>query len=169
MVDQATLRNEPTTSSTNSGAAPSNGSELPPQAVARSSAEFLHDLFTLGELQAKLVMLDTKEGVSRLTVWVVVMIAGGILALASLPVLLVTLALALYELAGLSLTLSFGIAVVLGLGASAGLIFAALGSLRKGSNILERSASEWRANIRWAKDTLKRLSTPPNRFPTSRR
>ena len=34
-----------------------NGRELPPRAVARSTAELLHDMATLAELQGKLVLI----------------------------------------------------------------------------------------------------------------
>jgi len=36
-------------------------SELPPRAVARGTAEFLHDVMTLAELQGKLALVDVLE------------------------------------------------------------------------------------------------------------
>ena len=48
MVDQAQITAAEKTES--------NGRELPPRTVARNTAEFLHDIATLAELQGKLVL-----------------------------------------------------------------------------------------------------------------
>ena len=53
MVDQAEMK-------------PTNGhTELPPRAVAREPAEFLHDLTILAELQAKLLVVDCRQGMHQ--------------------------------------------------------------------------------------------------------
>lgn len=156
MVDQTTVKQPQ-----------SNGTETPPQAVARSSIEFLHDLITLAELQAKLVMFDAKQGLTRLAVWAGVLIIGGFLALACFPLCITAVALWIAEAWHLSVAQAFGLSVFLGLLIAAGLIAAAVYGIRNHANFLERSWTEWRQNVRWVKETLRRLSTPSRngRFP----
>jgi hypothetical protein len=156
MVDQTTVTPQAT-----------NGPETPPQAVARSSIEFLHDLITLGELQAKLVMVDVKQGVKRLAVWAGVLVIGGFLALACFPLCITAVALGIAEAWHLSMAQAFGLSVFLGLLIAAGMIGAAVVGIRNHTNFLERSWTEWRQNVRWVKETLRRLSSPSRngRFP----
>lgn len=154
MVDQTTVRTQ------------TNGAETPPQGVARSSIEFVHDLITLGELQAKLVMVDVKQGVQHLAIWAGVLIIGGFLALACFPLCITAIALWIAEAWNLSIAQAFGLSVFLGLLIAAGMIAAAVYGLRKHANFLERSWTEWRQNVRWVKETLRRLSTSrSSKFP----
>jgi hypothetical protein len=160
MVDQTSVN-----PSTNGNAA-----EAPPQAVARTSMEFLHDLLTLCELQTKLIGVDLQSGLDRLLLWAGILIAGLCVALACVPLCLAAVALGVAEYGHFSLAQAFGISVFSGLLLAAGLVGLAVIRLRSTVNVFDRSWAEWRQNVRWAKDTLRRLSSsgPNNRFPPSK-
>src|SRR5262245_58935380 len=107
MVDQAQV-----TAPVNTEA---NGRELPPRAVARNTAELLHDVATLAELQGKLVLIDCREGTAKLLVELMMIAIGGIIGLGCVPIALATLALAIAANTTLSLPVSFGLALGTGL------------------------------------------------------
>ena len=72
---------------------PTNGrTELPPRAVARNTAEFLHDVATLAELQGKLALVDLREGVAKLLFPVGLLGAGAAVALGCVPIALMAIA-----------------------------------------------------------------------------
>jgi hypothetical protein len=138
---------------------PTNGrSESPPRAVARNTAEFLHDLTTLAELQGKLLLIDCQQGLRKLLVPIVTLLVGLTVAVGCVPVALAALAVALVETTELSLAASLGVAVLSGLVLAAVFTTAAYLWLRDGFTFLERSYYEWGRNRLWAKDMLKRLS-----------
>ena len=154
MVDQAQIK-------------PTNGhSELPPRAVARNAAEFMHDVATLAELQGKLAMLDLSDGVSKLLWPVALVAAGAAVALGSIPIALMTLALTLQETTTLSPPICFAIALGVGVVVAALLIVPSIGALKRGVRMFDRSLHEWGRNRLWAKETLKRLSQSGTRPPT---
>jgi len=132
--------------------------ELPPRAVARGTAEFLHDVMTLAELQGKLALVDFREGTAKILISVVALVIGVAWGMGCFPVALVALAVALKESTTLSLSASFGIALLVGLGLSALLAIPALFALKAETHMFDRSLAEWRRNLQWFKDTLKRLS-----------
>ncbi len=144
MVDQAPLKS-------------TNGrSESPPRAVARSAAEFVHDVLTLGELQGKLFIVDVETGLQKL-IWPAVGLAvGAVMALCCVPLGLATIALAIDETTRLTLAQSFG--VVLGGAAlfAVLLVTAAVMYLRHGWNMFDRSRTELSRNLQWSKDMLRR-------------
>jgi len=131
--------------------------ELPPRAVARGTAEFLHDVLTLAELQGKLAVVDLREGTAKVVVTLAALMIGVAWGLGCFPIALVALAVALKESTTLSLSASFGIALLVGLGLSALLAIPALIALRAEVHMFDRSLTEWRRNLQWFKDTLKRL------------
>jgi hypothetical protein len=142
---------------------PANGrTELPPQAVARGTAGFLHDVATLAELQGKLFTVDLQQGVSKLVTPIVVMVLGIVVALGCVPIALMTLAHAIDELTPLTLWPSYLISLIVGLLMSALLALPAYARLKSGINIFDRSLAECRRNTQWAKDTLKRLGSQPS-------
>jgi hypothetical protein len=145
MVDQAQVTAE------------SQSTELPPQAVARGTAEFLHDVATLAELQGKLVVVDFREGMVKLLMPAMALCLGGIVALGCVPVALVTLAIVLKSTTSLSLSASFGIALLVGVVLSGLLLVCALAALKSKIRIFDRSLYEWGRNMKWIKDTLRRL------------
>ena len=162
MVDQTSVK-----PSTNGNG---NANEAPPQAVARTSMEFLHDLLTLGELQTRLIGVDLQSGLNRLLAWAALLVAGLCIAIACVPLCLAAVALGIAEYGQFPLSQAFALAVFSGLLLAAGLVGLAAVRLRSTVNVFDRSWIEWRQNVRWAKDTLRRLSTsgPDNRFPPSR-
>jgi hypothetical protein len=149
---------------------PINGhTELPPQAVARGTAEFLHDVATLAELQGKLVLIDLREGVARLVTSVIALCVGIALLLGSVPIALAALALTLQATTTLSPSECFGISLAAGLGLSALLAVPAFVALKGWAKMFDRSLYEWGRNTKWVKDTLKRLaqSAPTHSVPKS--
>ena len=151
MVDQAPLKS-------------TNGrSESPPRAVARSAAEFVHDVLTLAELQGKLLVVDVETGLQKLIWPAAGLVVGVVLALCCVPLGLAAIALAIDETTRLTLAQSFG--VVLGGAAlvASVLIVGAVMYLRHGWNMFDRSRSELSRNLQWSKDMLRRLGRGPSR------
>jgi len=137
---------------------PTNGkSELPPRAMARSTSELLHDMVTLGELQAKLALVDLQEGVGKMLLPAGLAILGAGVGLGCVPIALMTLALSLEKLTNLSPPVCFAIAFGVGLLVAAILVIPALATLKTGVRTFDRSMSEWRRNRQWAKETIKRM------------
>jgi hypothetical protein len=157
MVDQAQVTAE------------DRSTELPPRAVARGTAEFLHDVLTLAELQGKLALVDFQEGTAKILITVVALVIGVAWGMGCFPIALVALAVALKESTTLSLSASFGIALLVGLGLSALLAIPALLALKAELRMFDRSMTEWRRNLQWFKDTLKRLpqTTSASHWPPS--
>ena len=72
----------------------SNGvpGQATPASLVGNIAEFGNDVATLAELQAKLAAHDAKECVNRATIPLIVVAAASVLAVGSVPVLLIGLA-----------------------------------------------------------------------------
>jgi uncharacterized membrane protein YqjE len=164
MVDQAQI--------TPTQCRPSNGrSELPPRAVARSTAEFLHDITTLAELQGKLLVVDLQDGVKKLVISTIMVVLGTIVALGTVPIALAALALTIaYFVPEWPLAAHFGIALLIGLVLAAALAVPALYAIKKNVWMFERTRDEWRKNMQWAKDAMRRMSQGSSApiMPTSR-
>jgi len=149
---------------------PTNGhTELPPRAVARSAAEFLHDVATLAELQGKLFLIDLQDGLAKLLTPTIALCAGAAIGLGCVPIALAALALMLKEITTLSLATCFGISLAVGIFMSAVLTIVAFGIVKSGLKMFDRSLYEWGRNRKWIKDTLKRLaqSTTSHSAPRS--
>ena len=147
---------------------PTNGrngeTELPPRAVARNAAEFLHDVTTLAELQGKLAVVDFKEGLAKLITPVILVCAGAAFVLGCIPIALTTLAVTLAHTTTLSPPVCYGISLAVGLVLAALLILPSIGPLRRGIRMFDRSFEEWRRNRSWAKETLRRLGQSSSPF-----
>lgn len=164
MVAQAQVK-------TDNGHGGTNG-ELPPRTVARNTAELLHDMTTLAELQGKLALVDLQDGVAKLLLPIALAALGLGVALGCVPIGLMTLALSLEKLTPLSPPVCFAIAFGVGVILAALLIIPSLATVKLGVRMFDRSLAEWRRNSQWAKETLKRMgqssgSTTP-RPPTGR-
>jgi hypothetical protein len=145
MVDQTPLKS-------------SNGrSTSPPRAVAKSAAELLHDVLTLAELQGKLLVVDCQTGLRKLIVPAVCLAFGTVLALCCVPLALTAIALGLAETTALTHSQAFAVVLVGAVVVAAVLVIAAVGYLRHGWSMLERSHTELTRNLQWSKDMLKRL------------
>jgi hypothetical protein len=137
--------------------------ELPPRAVARSTAEFLHDVATLAELQGTLVMIDLREGLAKLITPAIALCVGIVVGLGSVPIALAALAITIQETTSLSLAACFGISLLVGLVLTLLLTIPALILLKRGVRMFDRSLYELGRNTKWVKDTVKRFgqSGPP--------
>jgi hypothetical protein len=142
--------------------------ELPPRAVARSTAEFLHDVTTLVELQGKLTLLDLREGVAKLLVPAGLVLVGIAVGLGCVPIALAALALTLSTYTTLPPPACFGIALAVGIILAAALTIPSLMALKHGVRMFDRSFYEWGRNRKWIKDTLKRLGQSSQLAPSSR-
>jgi hypothetical protein len=146
MVDQADVK-------------ASNGrNELPPKAVARSTGEFLHDVTTLAELQGKLLLVDCKQGLTKLIVPIVLLTLGIVIAVGCVPIALAALAITLVQAADFSLAAAMWTALAVGSVLALVLALAGYFWLRNGLWFLDRSYYEWQRNVAWAKDMMRRLS-----------
>src|SRR5437762_2582547 len=93
MVDQAQVTQQQPATPLPTG--PDGRAELPPRAVARSTAEFLHDVATLAELQGKLTLVDLREGLAKLILPTALVLIGAAVGLGCVPIALAALALTL--------------------------------------------------------------------------
>lgn len=132
------------------------------RSMARGVAELGHDAVALFELQMQLVQSEFKLWLKAFTTPAVLLAVAVCVALGSVPVLLLALAYLLVEFAGLTRTLAFSIATVLGLSFAG--IAAAVGIRQLRNNLLrfERSREEFQRNIRWVKQVLKHKANPTN-------
>lgn len=138
-----------------------NGSsKSPTKAVARSLGELAHDAVTLADLQVELLKTELRNEVGGTVKSVLLLVFAVVVILGCVPVLLMSLAYALVELADFSQALSLLIATLVGLVIAGSL--AALGwrKLRNDSITLQRSRDEFSRNVDWIKQVLKHKSNP---------
>jgi hypothetical protein len=130
------------------------GDPSPSARMGRGVGGLLHDLVELGELQTKLVVADAKEGTSRTTTPIVLIVVAAVTALAALPILLGGVAVAIAEFAqwstGLCLLAVGGIALVL----AALMAWIAISRLKGLVTTFDRSRSELACNVEWLKQVL---------------
>jgi hypothetical protein len=136
----------------------SRGNGMPGQAspgsLVSNLAEFGNDVATLAELQAKLATYDAKECVSRATVPLIVAGAASVLAVGSVPVLLIGLA----DWIASSIRISAGAAqLIVGLVtlvlAGVAVTIALKASLRSLESF-RRSSEELNRNLSWIRTVL---------------
>ncbi len=144
MVDQAQVN-------------PNGRTELPPKAVARTTADLLHDMAILAELQGKLAVVDLREGVAKLLFPIGLLGVGAAMVLGCVPIALTAIAFTLEATTTLPLAACFGISLAIGLLLAVIIVVAAISALKANIRIFDRSLAEWRSNSQWVKDTLKRL------------
>jgi len=117
-------------------------------------AEFGNDVATLAELQAKLAVYDAKDCVSRATIPLIVTVGASVLAIGSIPVILIGLA----DWIASSTRLSAGAAqLIVGLIALVLGGVAAIIALRASLRSLEsfrRSNEEFTRNLSWIRTVL---------------
>jgi membrane protease YdiL (CAAX protease family) len=125
-----------------------------PLGLVSNIADFGNDIVTLTELQAKLAAYDAKEAASRAILPLAVLGVGAVLALASLPVILIGLA----DLIARSTRISGGMAqLVVGLVtlllALLACLIGARGSLQS-LDSFRRSREELTRNLSWIRTVL---------------
>jgi Putative Actinobacterial Holin-X, holin superfamily III len=134
----------------------SNGAPGPasPGSLVGNIAEFGNDVATLAELQVKLAVHDAKECANRATIPLIVVVAASVLAIGSVPVLLIGLA----DWIASSTRLSAGSAqlivglISLVLAAVAGTI--ALRASLRSLESFRRSKEELTRNLSWVRTVL---------------
>lgn len=132
----------------------------PPEGVIGGIAEFGNDIMTLAELQARLAAIDFKESLEHAVVPLVLTLGGLMLALASLPVVLIGVA----QLIAWAFSIHLGWALLLvGLvalvGASAVAGIAGLRFSRSFASF-QRSREELVRNLSWIRTVLVHSGRP---------
>lgn len=123
-------------------------------------AGLLHDGITLAELQTQLVGIDLQETWQRSVRCLAVIAGSAILALGTVPLLLLSIGWLLVNRAGWTEEIAFFVVAV------AGLLIAGLGGgigwikLRSAVTVLSRSKDELTSNVRWVKDALQERAAP---------
>ena len=132
----------------------------PQRAVAHSIADLAHDASVLCELQTKLFKAELETAGQKIVPPIALFALAGVVALASLPLLLVCFAFVLVEVAGLSHWLSFLLAAALGLVLAAVLGAAGYFALKRFGSPFERSQAELKRNLEWFRGSMKPQAMP---------
>ena len=132
-----------------------NGS-VPPNGVAKSMGELMHDIASLTELQFELFRIDCREGLKRLLIPVTLLLLAGIVAVGTVPVALILIAEVLAQVAGLSRPAAFSIAALSGLIVAAVLGVAGWSYIGGVARVFRRSREELSRNMTWIKHALER-------------
>jgi uncharacterized membrane protein YqjE len=124
------------------------------EGVIGNLAEFGGDITTLAELQAKLAVIDLKEGGARAAVPTAALAASAALALGGLPVLLFGVAELIHQYGGMKLGWALVLTAVVAL-IVAGIV-GAVAALRLSRcfESFRRSREELQRNISWIKTVL---------------
>jgi uncharacterized membrane protein YqjE len=130
--------------------------------VAASFSELTHDVIELAELQGKLFALDIKNTSQKARTGLVLGLVGVSLLLGSIPVALFALAELMIRQFDWTRDAGYGLATLIGVLLSGGILAAAWASFRTGISTLERSRDELKRNITWIKSSL-RTRTQPHR------
>ena len=113
--------------------------------------EIAEDVVSLAELQMELCKVDTRDALGRLAAPVMLMAAAAVLALGTIPVMLLFVAQAMVALTGASQWLALLIAADLGFAAAAILVIVGRRRLVGPPRLFDRSREEWKRNVQWMK------------------
>ena len=130
--------------------------DQPFRTVARNTGEFAEDVLTLAELQAKLLMLESREWIQSQLLFVAVGTAGVAIGAGLIPIVFLTVAAILVESAGLSNAQALFASTCLGMLVVGGLLGSAYAMSRKITTPFKRSSREWDTNFRWIRNMLRR-------------
>jgi uncharacterized membrane protein YqjE len=122
--------------------------------AARSVGQILHDIVTLGQLQAQLFVLDARDAGVKFQRPILGLAVGAVLAVCSVPIALVGIALLLIDVAQLSRLAAFWITFVFAIFVAAALIAYAIAWLRKPPGLFEYSREELGNNLERVKEML---------------
>ncbi len=133
--------------------------EIESQGLAGDVNTFVSDVLTLAELQSQLLNADIREFAGRVWILSLVLIGGLALGLACLPIALLTVALGLVQLLGISYFTAFLIVGVVAAIGSALMSIVGWIQICQRTVVLRRSWAEFARNLRWIKKvfTSKRL------------
>ncbi|MCA9077887.1 MAG: phage holin family protein [Planctomycetaceae bacterium] len=128
--------------------------QSPATGVRRNLAGLTHDLITLGELQCQLVAVDLRDAKTQ-SIIPIVMIAGGLLlAMGTMPVILLGIGWALVNLAGFTEGIAFLTVSLIALAIAAATAWWGWNKLNSALAIMKRSQHELSENVRWIKQSL---------------
>jgi Putative Actinobacterial Holin-X, holin superfamily III len=122
--------------------------------AARSVGQILHDIVTLGQLQAQLFVLDAREAGAKIQRPILALAAGGVLAICAVPIALIGIAFLLIDVAHLSRLAAFWITFVFTVFVAASLIAYAIAWFRKPPGLFACSREELENNIERVKEML---------------
>lgn len=128
--------------------------EPSPGSMVGNIAEFGNDIATLVELQTKLAALDAKDCLARATIPAVILIAGGAVALSSLPVLILGAADLLAIFTNLTLWASRMIVAVVIMVVAAIVAFLSYREITLSIHSFRRSSEELTRNLSWVRTVL---------------
>ena len=156
MVDQASVKN---------GGWSSSGThqrETSAAAGVRNGVgELLHDVVSLGELQAQLLAVDARESVQKAQTPIVLLAGGATLALGAVPVLLLALGESLVLWLQWERAAAYLVAGLVGVVVGGATVYVAWQQTGAVVAVFERSRAELAENIRWIKYALTRGRRPP--------
>ncbi len=133
---------------------PNGSAAASPRSIGKNVSELLHDFIALMELQVDLFKIDLRETVPPMRLPIAMLLGAGVAIVGTFPVALTFFAELLVAGGGLSRTLAFLIATLLGLLIAGGLGVGGWLSLRRGIRVFERSGEEFTRNVNWIKRVL---------------
>jgi hypothetical protein len=140
-------------------------SATPAGDIRHGVTQIARDAVTLAELQAQLLQVDLRNWLTAtLTPTVVLAVVAATAALASLPVLLFSVAHYLVDATDLSLASSLLIAAGIGLLTAAICGFLAYRTLTRSSGAFTRFRTELARNLQWLKQVLSRPAETADRL-----
>ena len=146
-----------------------NGStQSPPSGVAKGMGELAHDIVSLVELQLELFRVDCRNGLRRILIPVALLLFAGIVALGTVPIVLILLAEFLTQSAGLSRAAAFLIAALSGFIVALAMGVVGWSQVRGVGYVFARSREEVTRNIAWIKHALKRSAPVKSQQPQDR-
>lgn len=156
MVDQASL-NDPQWPASQ----PYRRESSAAAGVRNGVGELLHDVVSLGELQAQLLAVDAKESVDKAKFPLGLLVGGIALALGAVPVLLLSLGEALTLWLNWERALSYLVSGLVGSIIAGVMLYLAWQQTGAVIAVFDRSRVELSENIRWIKYALTRGRRPP--------
>ncbi len=124
--------------------------------LGKDLGKLAHDVFTLADLQAQLLVTDVRELLQSAVVSSLLLLGGVLLGIACAPIALVSGAFFIVEIFEVSLAVGFLTVALMGASLSATLCTLAAYRLRKSRTFLERSRTELQCNLNWLRNVLGR-------------
>lgn len=163
MVGEATMRDFETYNNVMDGeeaaSAPAEGSHM-----HRNMATLMHDLTELMELHLKLLSQDLTAFWTSSRRAAVLVIVGIVLALGSIPVLLLGVSSAIVRWSGMAETYALlGTGLIIGVLPALALIMGGLKKMQSDAGILHRSSEEMANNLAWFQRSLRHSASAKKR------
>jgi MFS family permease len=140
----------------------------PAAKLGRNVSGYAHDLLTLGELQLRLFAVDVRDGSKTAGLGLGAIAAGLFAAIGAIPLIFVTIAVALVEFADWSWTAGFGVSALLGLVFGGVAAWFGWKRLLSAGKTFGRSKAEAVETMRWIKESLRPTEPDPIPGPVRR-